>query len=73
MDTHKRTFFKTISWRVVATFTTAGVTYLLTGRLDFAISVGVADSLVKFLIYYFHERLWSRSRFGQIRKPEYEI
>jgi uncharacterized membrane protein len=57
----------------VATFTTAGVTFLLTGRLDFAISVGVADSLVKFLIYYFHERLWSRSRFGQIRKPEYEI
>jgi uncharacterized membrane protein len=44
MDTHKRTFFKTVSWRVVATFTTAGVTFLLTGRLDFAISVGVADS-----------------------------
>jgi uncharacterized membrane protein len=49
------------------------VTFLLTGRLDFAISVGVADSLVKFLIYYFHERLWSRSRFGQAQKAEYEI
>lgn len=73
MDTHKRTFFKTISWRVVATFITAGVTFLLTGRLDFAISVGVADSLVKFFIYYFHERLWSRTRFGQVVKPEYEI
>lgn len=73
MDTHKRTLLKTVSWRVVATFTTAGVTFLLTGRLDFAISVGVADSLVKFLIYYVHERLWSRSPFGQIRKPEYEI
>jgi adenylylsulfate kinase len=57
----------------VATFTTAGVTFLLTGRLDFAISVGVADSLLKLFIYYFHERLWSRSRFGQIRKTEYEI
>jgi uncharacterized membrane protein len=73
LDTHKRTLLKTVSWRVVATFTTAGVTFLLTGRLDFAISVGVVDSLVKFLIYYFHERLWSRSPFGQIRKPEYEI
>lgn len=73
MDTHRRTLLKTVSWRVVATFTTAGVTYLLTGRLDFAISVGVADSLLKFFIYYFHERLWSRSRYGQIRKPEYEI
>lgn len=73
MDTHKRTFLKTISWRVVATFTTAGVTFLLTGRLDFAISVGVTDSLVKFLIYYFHERLWSRTRFGQVWRPDYEI
>jgi len=73
LDTHKRTFFKTISWRVVATFTTAWVTFLLTGRLDFAISVGLADSILKFFIYYFHERLWSRTRFGQIRKPEYEI
>lgn len=73
MDTHKRTLLKTVSWRVLALFTTAGVTLLLTGRLDFAITVGVADSLLKFFIYYLHERLWSRSRFGQIRKLEYEI
>jgi uncharacterized membrane protein len=73
LDTHKRTIIKTISWRAVATFTTALVTFLLTGRADFAISVGVADSLVKFLIYYFHERLWSRTRFGQVRNTEYEI
>lgn len=73
MDTHKRTFFKTVSWRVLASFTTAGVTFVLTGRLDFAISVGVADSLVKFFIFYLHERIWSRSRYGQIREPEYEI
>ena len=73
MDTHKRTFFKTVSWRVLASFTTTGVTFVLTGRLDLAISVGVADSVVKFFIYYLHERMWSRSRYGQIRKPEYEI
>ncbi len=73
LDTHKRTFLKTISARVVATFTTAGVTFLLTGRLDFAITIGVADSLLKFFNYYLHERLWSRTRFGQIRKPQYEI
>jgi uncharacterized membrane protein len=73
VDTHKRTFFKTVSWRVLASFTTAGVTFVLTGRLDFAISVGVADSLVKFFIFYLHERIWSRSRYGQIREPEYEI
>jgi adenylylsulfate kinase len=73
LDTHKRTFLKTVSWRVLASFTTTGVTFVLTGRLDLAISVGVADSVVKFFIYYLHERMWSRSRYGQIREPEYEI
>lgn len=34
MDTHKRTFLKMVSWRAVATVTTAGVTFLLTGRKE---------------------------------------
>lgn len=73
MDTHKRSIAKTISWRVVATIITGVVTYFLTGRLDFAVTVGLADTLVKFLIYYAHERMWSRISYGKVRPLEYEI
>lgn len=73
MDTHRRSFLKTISWRVVATLITGVVTLALTGRIDFAITVGLCDTFVKFFLYYAHERMWSRIRFGQTRFPEYQI
>lgn len=73
MDTHRRSILKTVSWRLVATLITGAVTFALTGRIDFAITVGLADTFVKFFLYYVHERMWSRIRFGRIRVPEYEI
>ena len=73
MDTHNRSIAKTISWRVVATIITGVVTYFLTGRLDFAVTVGLADTFVKFFIYYVHERMWTRISYGKVRPLEYEI
>ncbi|MCR4309134.1 MAG: DUF2061 domain-containing protein [Deltaproteobacteria bacterium] len=73
MESHKRSIAKTISWRVVATIITGVVTYFLTGRLDFAVTVGLADTFVKFFIYYAHERIWTRISYGKVRPLEYEI
>ena len=73
MESHKRSVLKTISWRVVATIITGVVTYVLTGRLDFAVTVGLADTFVKFFIYYVHERMWTRISYGKVRPLEYEI
>ncbi len=52
---------------------TGFVTYVVTGRVDLAITVGLGDSIVKFFTYYLHERMWSKIRFGQVRPPEYQI
>ena len=73
MESHKRSIAKTISWRVVATIITGTVTWFLTGRLDFAVTVGLADTFVKFFIYYAHERMWTRISYGKVRPLEYEI
>ena len=73
METPKRSIAKTISWRVVATIITGVVTYVLTGRLDFAVTVGLADTFVKFFTYYAHERMWTRISYGKVRPLEYEI
>lgn len=73
MDTHKRSILKTISWRVAAMLITGVVAFVVTGRLDMAITVGLGDSFVKFFTYYLHERMWSKIRFGQVRPPEYQI
>jgi len=57
----------------MATIVTGIVTYFLTGRLDFAVTVGVADTFVKFFIYYAHERMWTRIWYGKVRPLDYEI
>jgi len=73
LESHKRSIAKTISWRVAATLITGVVTYFLTGRLDFAVTVGLTDTLVKFFIYYVHERMWTRISYGKVRPLDYQI
>ncbi len=73
METQKRSIAKTISWRIVATIITGVVTYILTGRLDFAVAVSLADTGVKFFTYYAHERMWARISYGKVRPLDFEI
>jgi uncharacterized membrane protein len=58
---------------VIAFVITSSVVLLLTGRLDLAGEVGLADTLIKIGTFYGHERLWNRIQFGRVREPDYEI
>ena len=69
METHHRTLAKTISWRIIATFITGLLGWLFTGKAAFAIGLGLSDTLIKFFIYYFHERAWSRIKIGYKKAP----
>ncbi len=73
MESHYRSIAKTFSWRLLATSVTFMVAWIFTGRFDLAAEIGVADSLIKLLVYYSHERLWIRVKFGKLKRPEYEI
>lgn len=73
METQRRSIAKTISWRIVATIITGSVTFFLTGRLDFAVSIGLADTFLKLFTYYAHERMWGRIMYGKVRPLDYEI
>ena len=57
-DSHLRSLAKAFSWRIVATLTTGTIAYLITGRLDTAALIGGIEFVVKFFIYYAHERVW---------------
>lgn len=74
MDSTRRSLAKTFSWRIFATFITAGIVYLATGRAEFAATVGLVDTALKLLVYFAHERAWNRIPFGRTdRQPEYFI
>ena len=63
-ETHQRSVIKAISWRIWATITTMTIVFLFTGKLELAASVGVFDVISKLILYFIHERLWNKLRFG---------
>lgn len=57
-DSHWRSLAKAFSWRIVATLTTSIIAYFVTGSLDTAAVIGGIEFILKFVIYYLHERAW---------------
>jgi len=49
---------KTISWRVIGTLDTMLISYILTGKLDVAMTIGGVEVISKMILYYLHERAW---------------
>lgn len=54
----KVSLLKTISWRIIGTLDTMFISYLLTGDLKVAMSIGGIEVVSKMVLYYFHERAW---------------
>ncbi len=74
METTRRSLAKALSWRFVATLITTAIVYAATGRGEFAATIGLVDTLIKFAAYFAHERMWNRVRYGrEVREPEYYI
>lgn len=69
--TRKRHFFKTITWRITATFTTIMLAWLISGDYEIGLKVGFLEFFIKMVLYYFHERIWYKSNFG-IKNKKHE-
>jgi uncharacterized membrane protein len=61
----KRSLAKTISWRVVGTFDTILISWLITGTLKLAFSIGLVELVTKMGLYFFHERAWNKIKWGK--------
>lgn len=57
-DSRLRSLKKALSWRVVATLTTASIAFLVVGEVAVAALIGGIEFALKFVIYYVHERAW---------------
>ena len=73
METRYRSVLKGISWRIIATVSTIVVSWIITKRVDLALSIGLIEFVAKLGLYYFHERLWLRIKLGREKQIEYEI
>ena len=66
-ESHVRSIMKALSWRILATLTTGLIAYFVTGEISIAIAIGSIEFILKFIIYYIHERAWQLVPRGTIR------
>ncbi|MEL4307943.1 DUF2061 domain-containing protein [Joostella sp. CR20] len=64
-DKLSRSIAKSISWRIVGTFDTIIISYLVTGTIKLALSIGFIELVTKMTLYFFHERIWERIKWGR--------
>ncbi|WP_298366091.1 DUF2061 domain-containing protein [uncultured Lutibacter sp.] len=54
-----RSVVKAISWRIIGTLDTMVISWVITGELAMAISIGSIEVVTKMILYYGHERIWN--------------
>jgi len=72
-DRHYRSLVKAVSWRATGTVDTVVISYLITGTLKLALSIGFVELFTKVGLYYVHERVWERIPLGRGRKEDFSI
>jgi uncharacterized membrane protein len=61
----KRSFAKSLTWRVVALITTFVTLYALSKDINMATLATLITNTVNFVAYYYHERIWNAVRWGK--------
>lgn len=66
--TNKEIFYKSVSWRVVATATTFVISGIILKDFNqIALYIALTELVTKFVLYYIHEKIWLKLPLGKIR------
>ena len=70
----RRSILKAISWRLTGTLDTFIISFLITGKIKFALYISGVEVFTKISLYFVHERIWNKVRFGKEKfDVDYEI
>lgn len=64
-DMHRRSLVKAISWRVTGSVDTFLISWIVTGQPILALTISGIEVFTKIFLFYLHERLWHRIRWGK--------
>lgn len=68
-QTRARAWAKSLVWRVIGIFVLGGVSWLVTHSWEKVTLITLIFHGTRFVLYYFHERVWDRIEWGKIRHP----
>lgn len=64
-ETKRRSIVKAFTWRTLGTLDTIVISYVLTGEIKTAVSIGGIEIFTKMFLYFFHERIWNLIKWGK--------
>jgi uncharacterized membrane protein len=64
--TKSRSFVKALTWRTTGTLDTFLISLLITKKPFIAASIASVEVLTKIVLYYFHERIWNKVKWGRV-------
>lgn len=64
--TKSRSFTKALSYRIFGTVASFIIIYIVTGKGTLATIVAFWETIVKVVLYYFHERVWNWLPWGRV-------
>ena len=70
IEKHYRSFVKAISWRLTGSIDTMVISYLITGKIKWALSISGVELFTKVFLYYVHERVWNKISIGRVKEPK---
>ena len=69
-ETLKRSLVKTISYRAVIIILDFLAVYFFTGKIKAAVLYTIVSNIYTTIIYFLHERIWIKIKWGKIVIPE---
>ncbi|QHI35462.1 hypothetical protein IMCC3317_08080 [Kordia antarctica] len=73
----RRHIVKTITWRILASITTFLLAILFfkedSHAVEKALGIALTESVLKMILYYYHERFWYKSNFGLTSRSSRKI
>lgn len=63
-ESNLRSIVKSITYRLLGSLTTFIIAFLITGESFISSSIAIIDLLSKLCLYWFHERMWLKIKWG---------
>lgn len=64
-EKHSRSLAKAISYRILSITFDLLIVFAITKKVELTLGIVVLSNVVSIFLYYFHERVWNKFRFGR--------
>lgn len=64
IETSVRSITKALTYRFWQSLNTFIISLIVTGKIDMAAAIVSIEVVVKIVVYFFHERIWTKIKWG---------